>query len=74
MLYEIDEREYRLSAGDTLHFPASLPHRARNIGPGEARELWVARRGSFQIARLLRGDVSFGKAARKPLTSGRDKL
>ena len=41
MLYEIGEREYRLSAGDTLHFPASLPHRARNVGSGAARELWV---------------------------------
>lgn len=41
MLYEIGGREYRLSAGDTLHFPASLPHRARNVGAGSARELWV---------------------------------
>lgn len=41
MLYEIDGKEYLLKAGDTLHFPASLPHRARNVGPGPARELWV---------------------------------
>lgn len=41
MLYEIGDRQYRLTAGDTLHFPASLPHRACNVGPGEARELWV---------------------------------
>ena len=30
-----------LKAGDTLHFPSKLPHRARNIGKGPARELWV---------------------------------
>ena len=41
MLYEVGGREYRLRAGDTLHFPASLPHRARNVGVAEARELWV---------------------------------
>ena len=41
MLYEIDGKEYLLKAGDTLHFPASLPHRARNVGAGPARELWV---------------------------------
>jgi uncharacterized cupin superfamily protein len=41
MLYEVGGREYRLRAGDTLHFPASLPHRARNVGTSEARELWV---------------------------------
>lgn len=41
MLYEINGTEYVLKAGDTLHFPASLPHRARNIGNGPARELWV---------------------------------
>jgi len=41
MLYEIGGREYRLSGGDTLHFLASLPHRARNVGSGAARELWV---------------------------------
>lgn len=41
MIYEVDGKEYLLKAGDTLHFPASLPHRARNVGPGPARELWV---------------------------------
>lgn len=41
MLYEVGDRKYQLTAGDTLHFPASLPHRARNVGQGEARELWV---------------------------------
>lgn len=41
MLYEVDGKEYHLRAGDTLHFPSSLPHRARNVGPGPARELWV---------------------------------
>jgi len=41
MHYEVGDREYLLTAGDTLHFPASLPHRARNVGSCEARELWV---------------------------------
>lgn len=41
MLYEVGDRDYLLKAGDTLHFPSSLPHRARNIGTVEARELWV---------------------------------
>lgn len=41
MLYEIDGKEYLLKAGDTLHFPSSLPHRAKNVGAGPARELWV---------------------------------
>lgn len=41
ILYEVDGKEYRLTAGDTLHFPSKLPHRARNIGKGPARELWV---------------------------------
>lgn len=41
LIYEINGKEYYLKAGDTLHFPSSLPHRARNIGSGPARELWV---------------------------------
>ncbi|WP_430441607.1 helix-turn-helix domain-containing protein [Shinella sp.] len=41
MLYEVGDRDYLLKAGDTLHFPSSLPHRARNVGTVEARELWV---------------------------------
>lgn len=41
MLYEVDGKEYLLKAGDTLHFPSSRPHRAHNVGPGPARELWV---------------------------------
>ena len=41
ILYEVDGKEYRLTAGDTLHFPSKLPHRARNVGKGPARELWV---------------------------------
>lgn len=41
MVYEIEGRPYHLNAGDTLHFPSNLRHRARNIGSGPARELWV---------------------------------
>lgn len=41
VLYEVDGKEYRLTTGDTLHFPSKLPHRVRNIGKGPARELWV---------------------------------
>lgn len=41
LVYEINGKEYHLKAGDTLHFPSSLPHRARNVGTVSARELWV---------------------------------
>ncbi len=41
ILYEIAGRHYHLKAGDTLHFPATIPHRAYNIGLTVARELWV---------------------------------
>lgn len=41
LIYEINGKEYHLKAGDTLHFPSSLPHRARNVGSIPARELWV---------------------------------
>lgn len=41
ILYEINGKEYYLKAGDTLHFPSSLPHRARNMTSKTAKELWV---------------------------------
>ena len=48
VLYEVDGKDFFLKAGDTLHFPSKLPHRARNIGKGPARELWV---GTTRIIR-----------------------
>lgn len=41
VIYEVNGIEYLLKAGDTLHFPSSMPHRARNVGAKPARELWV---------------------------------
>lgn len=41
ILYEINGKEYYLKTGDTLHFPSSLPHRARNMTSKTAKELWV---------------------------------
>jgi quercetin dioxygenase-like cupin family protein len=35
-----DER-YRLSEGDALTFPSTLPHRWRNQASGETRLLWI---------------------------------
>jgi DNA-binding transcriptional MerR regulator/quercetin dioxygenase-like cupin family protein len=38
----VGERErYRLSAGDALSFPSTLPHRWRNRADGETRLLWI---------------------------------
>ena len=41
MLYEVDGIEYRLGAGDTLHFDSRKPHRGTNVGNDTALELWV---------------------------------
>lgn len=41
MIYVVDEVEYPLQAGGTLHFSSSLPHRSRNPGTEVATELWV---------------------------------
>ena len=41
MLYVVDGVEYRLQAGGTLHFSASLLHSSRNPGDEVAIELWV---------------------------------
>jgi uncharacterized cupin superfamily protein len=32
---------YRLSSGDAITFPSSLPHRWRNRAKGETRLLWI---------------------------------
>ncbi len=38
----VDETErHRLSAGDALTFPSTLPHRWRNRADGETRVLWI---------------------------------
>ncbi len=38
----LDEKEwYQLATGDTLTFPSTLPHRFSNLGPAEARVIWI---------------------------------
>jgi transcriptional regulator with XRE-family HTH domain len=39
--YEVEDKEYRLASGDNLLFDASLPHRWRNPGPGQAQMLLI---------------------------------
>ncbi len=51
ILYEVNGSQYHLKAGDTLHFPSSLPHRARNVGDVAARELWVGTTPIFRDRR-----------------------
>lgn len=41
MLYVVDGVEYRLVAGDTLHFKSTVPHASHNQGDTVAIELWV---------------------------------
>lgn len=41
MVYEVEGVEYRLQAGDTLHFNSTRPHASRNTGDAVATELWV---------------------------------
>lgn len=41
MIYTVDGVAYRLEAGDTLHFDATLPHTSQNAGDDVATELWV---------------------------------
>lgn len=48
ILYEVNGSKYYLRAGDTLHFPSSLPHRATNVGTQPARELWVGTTRIFE--------------------------
>ena len=51
ILYEVNGSHYHLKAGDTLHFPSSLPHRATNVGTVPARELWVGTTPIFKDSR-----------------------
>jgi transcriptional regulator with XRE-family HTH domain len=39
--YEVEGRDYSLMPGDDLLFDASLPHRWRNPGPGQAQMLLI---------------------------------
>ena len=41
MEFIVDGQVYELTAGDSLVFKASLPHRWRNLHPGQTRVLWV---------------------------------
>jgi transcriptional regulator with XRE-family HTH domain len=42
---EVDGREHRLRAGESLHYRAGRPHCWTNPGPGPARAVWVRPRG-----------------------------
>jgi transcriptional regulator with XRE-family HTH domain len=41
MEFSVDGHIYELMAGDSLVFKASLPHRWRNLHPGQTKVLWV---------------------------------
>ena len=41
LAFEVDGIDYRLDAGDALHFRTDRPHRWANPGPKPARVLWV---------------------------------
>lgn len=43
--FHVGKAEYRLSAGDSLHFSGELPHKWKNISEKEAKLVWVALRG-----------------------------
>lgn len=39
--FVIEDNDYTLGPGDSLGFKASLPHRWKNIHPGQTRVLWI---------------------------------
>jgi transcriptional regulator with XRE-family HTH domain len=41
MEFTVDGHVYELKTGDSLVFKASLPHRWRNLHPGQTKVLWV---------------------------------
>jgi len=41
LLYIIADKEYRLSAGDSIYFPATVPHAIHNDTGKPVRVLWV---------------------------------
>ena len=43
----VGDKRYELRPGDTLTFPGELPHGFANIGPVEARVIWVMTPGTF---------------------------
>ena len=46
--YEVEGQDYSLTPGDNLLFDASLPHRWRNPGPGQAKMLLIFDAGERQ--------------------------
>jgi transcriptional regulator with XRE-family HTH domain len=45
--YEVEGEDYSLTPGDNLLFDASLPHRWRNPGPGQAQMLLILDAGEY---------------------------
>lgn len=43
--FQVGKAEYRLTAGDSLHFSGELPHKWKNISDTDAELVWVALRG-----------------------------
>lgn len=43
--FQVGKTEYRLSAGDSLHFNGELPHKWMNVSDSDAELVWVALRG-----------------------------
>lgn len=41
LAFEVDGIDYRLGAGDALHFRTDRPHRWENAGTAPARALWI---------------------------------
>jgi len=50
IVYTVGERQYRLDAGDSLHFDAGIPHRIENRGKAQAEVLWVGTLAIFDDA------------------------
>ena len=42
---DVAGEQYRVDAGDTLHYPTDRPHEWRNSGPAPARAVWFTVRG-----------------------------
>jgi transcriptional regulator with XRE-family HTH domain len=44
LVFDVDDTEYKLGRGDTIHFRTDRPHRWRNPGSRPAQAVWVAMR------------------------------
>ncbi len=56
--YRVGDREYTMSEGDALHYPADRPHGMQNVGEGPAKLLMVSTK------RVRRGRSSNGATGR----------